>query len=404
MNSNTANLPPTPWQFRATSVALFALWPLLFACDAVIDVAAPQKATGTITVLDTGGPKGRTGWWPSVAFDNNDVPHLSYCDVYNADLRYATRKGQHWHTTSIISKGRVGKYTALDVDSKGAVGIAFYDQDQKYLRYAWQDDQGRWQDERVAWGVEVGMGAELRFDKDDVPHLFYYIPSAKLIHAYKPADGEWQKAPMADVTGGFSVRISPILRDNGFWVSYVDWNFKDTELHLASPTPDGFTSEFVTGKRGPGWRSQLFFEGDAPRIIYTSFRQDLSIAEKRDGKWRSARLLQFVANFAATQTAAGDVLVAYEDVGRGAVGNGTLKLLRRHEKLWKHFDVDAEGPAGQYLAIAADSQGRAVIAYYSDNIRGIKIYDEGVLGAPVESAEKVVSPNQPAATSPSENH
>ncbi|MEE8409379.1 MAG: hypothetical protein V3T05_07225, partial [Myxococcota bacterium] len=211
---------------RLVAVGVIGL--VLSACDREIHIGATQTAPGSITILDTVGPRGETGWWPSLAIDHNDQPHLSFCDAYDADLKYATRVGKQWRVESVISEGKVGKYTALDVDSKGRVGIAFYDQDKKYLRYAYQIDDGAWKHERVAWGLEVGMGGELRFDTDDVPHMFYYLPSGKLIHAKKPAGSEWQKEVVAEVNGGFSVRISPVLRRDGFWISFVDWNFTDT--------------------------------------------------------------------------------------------------------------------------------------------------------------------------------
>ncbi len=361
-----------------TTARIVALFMLAAACDDEIDIPPAQAAPGAVSVLEPGGARGRTGWWPSVAFDANDVPHLSYCDAYHADLKYATRVGSSWTISSVVSRGKVGKYTALDVDSHGRPAIAFYDQDMKYLRYAWRQPDGTWKDERVAWGAEVGMGGELRFDDGDVPHLFYYIPSGRLIWAHKPgAAREWVKQVVAEATGGFSVRISPVLRPDGFWLSFVDWSFKDTALHLARPVEGGFDVELIAERHGPGWRSQLVFEGDQPVVLFSqSFTEDLRLAHRRADEWQFTRLIRQASNFAAARTPGGDLVVAYEDVRHGSAGNGTLKLLRRQGGRWKRFTVDAEGPVGSYLSLAVDSEGRALVAYYAGTIRGIKIYDE----------------------------
>jgi len=364
----------------ARPFAILAAASIACGCDDELDIPAAEVAQGTISVLDTGGPRGRTGWWPSVAFDSQDTPHVSYCDAYHGDLKYATRVGRSWKVSSVISKGKVGKYTALAVDSRRRPAITFYDQDMKYLRYAWQVEDGTWKDERIAWGLEVGMGGELRFDEKDVPHLFYYIPSGSLIHAHKPAaDAKWVKRVVAEATGGFSVRISPVLRPDGFWLSFVDWNFKDTALHLARPTADGFEVELIADRRGPGWRSQLLFENDQPVILFSqSFTEDMRMARRVDDDWEFTRVLRQASNFAAVATPGGDVVVAYEDVAHSSAGAGTLKLLRRHDGEWKRYTVDTEGPAGSYLSLATDSMGRALVAYYSATIRGIKVYDESV--------------------------
>ncbi|MBI3180018.1 MAG: hypothetical protein HYZ27_10180, partial [Deltaproteobacteria bacterium] len=64
---------------------------------------------------------------------------------------------------------------------------------------------------------------------------------------------------------------------------------------------------------------------------------------------------------------------AYEDV---AGGEGSIKMLKREAGQWKRYQLDPEGPAGAHLAVAVDSRGRPLVAYFSQTIRGLKIYDE----------------------------
>src|SRR5690606_1784551 len=97
--------------------------------------------------------------------------------------------------------------------------------------------QAPWRTERIAWGLEVGMAAELRFDPQGIPHVFYYIPSGKLIHAWRPKPNHWEKETVYEATGSFSIRIDAVLRPDGFWVSFVHWSFTDTTLFLARPNP-----------------------------------------------------------------------------------------------------------------------------------------------------------------------
>lgn len=343
-------------------------------------MAKPIEATGRIHILDRGGEQGETGWWPSLTVDSQDRPHLTYCDAYHGDLRYATRdRAGQWEVTSVVTEGAVGKYTAVAVAPSAQVGISFYDQDTKYLRYAWRTGDEPWQTENVAWGLEVGMGGELRFDADSIPHLFYYVPSGRLVHARKPHGGEWVKDVVADATGGFSVRIDSVLTPQGFWLSFLDWNLKYTTVYVGHQDAQGaWTTEKVTDRRSAGWRSQLVTAGktDTELIYSESAKNNISVATRTPEGWKTRVLLADAANFAARRAPNGDTVIAYEDVARGSAGNGTIKYARGRSDSWRRYVVDREGPAGQYLAMALDSAGRPIIAYFAGDIRGLKVYDE----------------------------
>lgn len=377
------------------SVPIALVLPLLLSCEKELELPPAVGGRGTITVIDAGGEHGKTGWWPSIAFASDDIPHLSYCDAHRGNLMYAIRKDGQWRTEIVEHRGAVGKYTAIAVNSAGEPAIAFYDQGHKYLRYAWREGD-EWKTERIAWGLEIGMGSELVFDERDAAHLFYYVPSGRLVHNQRVGPGKWQAQTVDDAVGGFSARISVVPRSDGFWVSYVDWGFKDTALMLARPQPKGgYRSELIADQKGPGWRSVLFFEGDLPSVIYSqSLEERIKLTDRNDGEWEPVTMLRRAGNFAGTQAPNGDLILAYEDIFWGHAGNGTVKYLRRSGDTWTRVLVDDEGPAGEYIDVATDSEGKPLIAYYSDAIRGLKVYDE-TSGATSERAAPPPSPLAP---------
>ncbi|MEZ4270124.1 MAG: hypothetical protein R3C68_01400 [Myxococcota bacterium] len=364
----------------------------LTACEEKIDVQPSVQAPGKVLVLDEGGVEGDTGWWPSLTIDRHDIPHLSYCDAHRGDLRYATKHHGVWQTQVVLAKGAVGKYTAIATSPQGEIGIAFYDQDAKLLRFAHRrniaplhksptiskEEPSPWEIERVAWGPEIGMASELRYDADGIPHLFYYIPSGKLIHAVRKQPGDWKRQVIEQAVGSWTVRIDAVLRPEGFWVSFVDRQFKDTRLLLARPAPSpvNYTTEVIADIDGPGWRSQLVFADNQPLLFYSlTLKPHLRLAYRHNNEWRHALLTDHSANFAAAATS-GVVLIAYEDTTHSSTGSGSIHLLRRENSTWRRFSVDQEGPTGSYLAVALNSRGQAVVAYYATEIRGLKVYDE----------------------------
>ena len=89
-------------------------------------------------------------------------------------------------------------------------------------------------------------------------------------------------------------------------------------------------------------------------------------------------LLEEVGGFAAAQHDDGTIFAIYEDIHKTSVGKGIVRLLQRKGGHWSRHAIDPEGPAGKYLAVAIDSKGNPLVAYYAANIRGLKIFDGSV--------------------------
>ena len=65
------------------------------------------------TVVDNEGAVGSTS---SVALDGGGNPHIAYSDDDNDDLKYAYHDDFGWHTLAIDSEGIVGYYASLALD------------------------------------------------------------------------------------------------------------------------------------------------------------------------------------------------------------------------------------------------------------------------------------------------
>ena len=350
----------------------------VFACEEKSKLPKAGSATGIVSILDAGNKGQKTGWWPRMDVDQHGNIHLAYCDVTKGDLRYAYRNTSGWHIETAISKGAVGKYIGIAVDKKNSPGIIFYDQDQKILRFAKKKTDGTWQSERIAWGLEIGMGGELIFDKNNTPHAFYYITSGQLIHAKKIASGEWAKKPLADAIGSFTVRISVQQHQDAFWISYMDWDLRNSRLYLGKLQGDEFHAEKVADRLSPGWRSYLFFVKDEPQIIFTqSVKSQMRWAKRGLDGWESRLINDNAGNFSAHYSPKKDILyIAYEDYGVGFRGSN-IRLLKHTSNLWQHHLIDQEGPVGTYLDLAVTNNADVVLAYYAEPIHGLRIYEEG---------------------------
>jgi hypothetical protein len=345
-----------------------------------VPLSAATAARGQLRVLDgPGDAEGDTGWWPNVQFDRRGSPHVAFCDAHHGDVRYATETAGAWSVKSIFSQGAVGKYIAMDIDANDRVGLMFYDQDKRYLHFARQDKpDGAWQDERVAWGRELGIGGAMRFDVSGVPHVFYYLPSGNLIHA-TPVKGqdEWDKKTVAQVQGVYSMRTSAATRPDGVWLSYVNWTMKDAVMYLGHMGETGWEATTVNNEKGPGWRSQLVYIDGRPQVVHSghlTVETQLS-AQAADGNWVTRPMIATGSSFAAA-TWKNRLVVAFQDASDLKAGKAVRYTIERESGPWPVYTVDDSAPVGGYIAASVSQSGRLLIAYYADAERALKLYDE----------------------------
>ena len=366
---------------RKIAALLLALTTIACAPKKAIPLAPPQPAPGKLITLDGApGPEDDTGWWPTVAFDSHQRPHVSFCDAHHGDVRYATETPAGWQVTSIVSKGAVGKYMSMAIDAHDRVGITFYDQDNLYLRYAHQQTAaGPFSDEHIAWGSELGMASTTVFDPNDMPHVFYYMRSGKLIHAVRHAD-DWEKTVLTSAMGVYSAHISAVSRADGIHLSFVDWKMRDAALHLGLIQPDGtFEDTVISAQHGPGWHSQLLYLTDIPYIVHS---QDLtkhtgiSHFDATQG-WVSSQLLPNGSTFAA-HAYRGAAVVAFQDTSDVLHDGTVLRYTRQTAGAWPVYRIDNNGPVGSYLSMAISDRGRMLVAYYANSARSLKLYDESL--------------------------
>jgi len=91
-----------------------------------------NKNWETITVDESGW----VGIDPMIAVDSDNNPHIAYYDQGNRDLKYAYFSDGSWNTEIVDSQGDVGEEPGIDIDSNGIPHISYQDHTNSALRYA----------------------------------------------------------------------------------------------------------------------------------------------------------------------------------------------------------------------------------------------------------------------------
>lgn len=134
------------------------------ALDRVIvtEVLAPVEAVDAVST---------TGFYPSLALDSQDHPHICYADALN-NIKYATKSGASWTIVDIASPGR---YPSLKLDSQDNPHISyneFWISDYRDLKYMVRLD-GTW----YTWTVNEVEGfyrnPSLALDSQDNIHIAF---------------------------------------------------------------------------------------------------------------------------------------------------------------------------------------------------------------------------------------
>lgn len=135
----------------------------------------------SLTTVDAQGDVGR---YPSLAYDSNGNPHITYFrddGGTNGTVRYAWRDGRTWQTLDIGTLAQVvtgiegaRKITAIALDNNDSVHLVYGDQ-QKIV-YARLNDDGTWTQQNIAESQSQSLGqlVELALDNRGVPQIVYY--------------------------------------------------------------------------------------------------------------------------------------------------------------------------------------------------------------------------------------
>jgi hypothetical protein len=209
-----------------------------------------------------------TGWFPSLALDSGELPHLSYWQRMSKDLRYAKWNGTGWEITTIDSIGSVGLWTSLALDSNDRPHISYYNESGGDLKYAvWGGTD--WIVQNVDTSGTVGLCTSMALDNNDRAHISYFDDGAGDLKYAKWTGMSWQ-VEVVDSVGRVGYYTSLALDDNWYpHIAYNDINGDD----LKYARWDGLTwhVETVDSPGITGDHTSLVLDAfDRPHISYTS--------------------------------------------------------------------------------------------------------------------------------------
>lgn len=311
-----------------------------------------------------------TGWYSSLAFDDQGYAHISYYDSLGHALRHAYEDGTGWHLELADGGGDVGQYTSLALDAADQPHISYYGGSAALagltgVRYA-QYDGADWQVELANSDTvsdAVDEGTSLALGKMGEPHIGYgsYDWSddvMSLKHSFY-SGGVWQTEV---VDGGSYVGPYPSLATDGQGhphLSYCYDNSGPDMLKYAWHDGTAWVTETVDLVGQNGCATWLALDAsDRPHISYCG--GGLKYASKLGVDW-------ITETVPTGDIACGDPSLALDADNWPHIGYrsyNSIDYAYYDGTRWLTETVDSTGNAGLYISLALDSHGHPHLSYY----------------------------------------
>jgi hypothetical protein len=349
-------------------------------------------AAQTIFVMDATGDVGRH---TSIAVDASSVAHMSYYDVTNTNLKYATRSSSTSSSSTVDNGASVGQFTSIALSTTPLLAfISYYDDGNQYLKLAHQESAGGpWTLQYLPATVRLMARSSLVLHPSNVTPIiaFFDVNDRNLKLALFDRAGTSSSPPLTYPDWGVEVVASAptnvedlalVLAPSGEpRIAYIEQSGTTAQLKYAhksclaagcltqttaaQPTGEGtWTVETIPGAGLVQGSVALALDaGGNPLIAYYA-GGELKYAFKSGSTWT----IETVPDPAADEgrhvsialSSTGTPHLAYYDVT-----NGDLKHAARTGGTWTVSQLDgASGDVGQYTAIALDATNRLHVSYY----------------------------------------
>ena len=319
------------------------------------EINATPKSQWAISTIDTTGDVGKH---TSITTDANKKEHISYYDITNMKLKYATNSSGSWVVATVADASGYG--TSIAVDSNGKVHIA-YEGANGDLMYA-TNSSGSWAAtvlESSAWSDDVSMA----LDSNNKVHISYFSLNSFDLKYATDITGSWVTSIIVNggATGplpGYSTSID-IDSNDKVHMCYYDDSSPDSIKYITNASGSWQITQIDTIGFAAGWETSLVVDSsNKVHISYYDWTNDaVKYATNASGTWQTSTIVDIASSNVWNSS------IAVDSSNHVHISYGSSKYATNSSGLWIVSKID-EAWTGSDNSIAVDTTGGVHISYY----------------------------------------
>lgn len=279
-----------------------------------------------------------------------------------------------WMKSTLDKTSQVGTSMSAVFDAEGNIYASYYAEasDKKCLKYL-SDASGLLVTTTVDDTSGTGMYNSIVISKLGQPWIAYYNENDRTLrYARLNENGIWDKGTIDSSQGVGRYNSIAVAPNGDLGVAYYDAN---EQLKFAVWSGSSWTVETV-GAMKPGTTSVGYFSDGTPVIVYMNENSKLTYAMKTNGTWTKTVIDEQPATISSAAVDAHDALqVAYVRAVDDALIYGILS-----NGVWAKEEVDPGMRVDYALSLKVDFRSKPHITYY-DTLDDQLMYASNTTGA-----------------------
>ena len=364
---------------------LRAAWPLAMALAAACLATRPAAAVPPFTLdLVDSNPAGSVGEYSSMRVDHLGHPHVAYYDDVNGNLKYAFHNGTSWVVqTADPTTDDVGEFCSLALDSLDRPHIAYHDATHGRLMYTTKVGATWTREVADTATFDCGWYTSIAIDRSGQPWIASYDRGIGNPRVSQRVNGVGWVGTYLDSTFNLSGFYAQIVIDAGNTPHVCWYDLTDHKLVYATRRLNADHNQVV-------WVQETADSSAHDVGLFCSLRVDSfhrvhiaymdlttadlvwALRDPTSGRWTH----QAVDN--SPDDVGYDCSLALDPIGYPNISyhdgtTGTLRLARQDVTGWHLQTVDdSPGFVGLYSSLGTDAQGNFRISYWDGTAHTLK--------------------------------